>query len=91
MENTKQLKLIKYRDSQDRDYVWFFVNSDNVRISEEFKSEEQAQDWLDYIAALKRIEELMNAELNTSEGEELDKLVKLVEKHESKNGQKWPS
>lgn len=87
MKNINQLKLVKYRENQDRDYVWFFVNSDNVKISDEFQSEEKAQEWLDYLAALKRIEVLKNAELNTPEDENLDKLIKLVEKYESKNAQ----
>ena len=37
----------------------------------------------DYDAALKRVEELWNAELNTPDGQELDALVTLVEEYES--------
>lgn len=88
MKNTKQLKLVKYRGYEDRDCVWFFVNSDNIKISEEFHSEKEAQDWLDYLAALKRIEVLMDAELDTPESSERDKLTKLIEKYESKKGHK---
>ena len=38
----------------------------------------------DYQKALSRIEELMDAELGTPEGDELDFLVTLVEKYEDK-------
>jgi len=38
----------------------------------------------DYDAALARIDKLMNAELGTPEGEELDILVTLVEAYEEK-------
>lgn len=38
-----------------------------------------------YDAALKRIEQLMNAEHNTPEGEELDALVDLVEAYEDRH------
>ena len=44
----------------------------------EFKTDE------DYQKALSRIEELMDAELGTPEGDELDSLVTLVEKYEDK-------
>ncbi len=39
----------------------------------------------DYDAALKRIDQLMNAELETPEGDELDILVTLVEAYEAKH------
>ena len=39
----------------------------------------------DYDAALKRIDQLMNAELGTPEGDELDILVTLVEAYEAKH------
>ena len=39
----------------------------------------------DYEAALARIGELMDAELNTAEGDELDVLGTLVEAYESKH------
>jgi HTH-type transcriptional regulator/antitoxin HigA len=39
----------------------------------------------DYDAALARIELLMNAELNTPEGDELDILTTLVESYEAKH------
>ena len=39
----------------------------------------------DYDAALMRIGELMDAELNTSEGDELDVLTALVEHYEAKH------
>lgn len=39
----------------------------------------------DYTAALARIDELMDAEPGTPEGEELDALVDLVELYESKH------
>lgn len=41
----------------------------------------------DYDAALARIDELMNAELETPEGDELDILVTLVEAYEAKHYQ----
>ena len=37
----------------------------------------------DYDAALKRVEELFNADPNTPEGQELDVLVTLVEEYEN--------
>ncbi len=40
---------------------------------------------LDYDNALKRIDELMSAELDTPEGDELDILVTLVEAYEAKH------
>lgn len=39
----------------------------------------------EYEAALKRVDELMDAELGTPEGEELDVLVDLVEAYESRH------
>ena len=39
----------------------------------------------DYDAALKRIELLMRAQLNTPEGDELDILITLVEAYEAKH------
>lgn len=39
----------------------------------------------DYDAVLKRIDQLMNAELGTPEGDELDILVTLVEAYEAKH------
>ena len=39
----------------------------------------------EYEAALKRVDELMDAELGTLEGEELDVLVDLVEAYESRH------
>ena len=39
----------------------------------------------DYEAALARVDELMDAELGTPEGEELDVLVDLVEAYESRH------
>ncbi len=39
----------------------------------------------DYEAALARVEELMDAELGSPEGDELDVLVDLVELYESKH------
>ena len=39
----------------------------------------------DYDVALKRIDQLMNAELETPEGDELDILVTLVEAYEAKH------
>jgi len=38
----------------------------------------------DHAAALARVDELMDAELGTAEGEELDVLVELVERYEEK-------
>ncbi|MCW8827605.1 MAG: hypothetical protein OQK94_00965 [Gammaproteobacteria bacterium] len=37
----------------------------------------------DYELALKRVEELWNAELNTPEGKELDELVDRIEEYEA--------
>lgn len=39
----------------------------------------------EYEAALKRVDELMDADLGTPEGEELDALVDLVEAYESRH------
>jgi len=39
----------------------------------------------DYEVALARIDSLMDAELNTSEGDELDVLTTLVESYEAKH------
>ena len=39
----------------------------------------------DYAAALARVDELMDAEVGSAEGEELDILVDLVEAYESKH------
>ena len=39
----------------------------------------------DYENALKRVDKLMDAEINTPEGDELDVLVTLIEAYESKH------
>lgn len=46
---------------------------------EEIKTEEE------YQQALSKIEKLFDAKPNTKEGEELDRLVKLIEEYESKH------
>jgi HTH-type transcriptional regulator/antitoxin HigA len=53
----------------------------NMMMIKEIKTEK------DHQKELSRIEELMDAEPNTPEGDELDFLVTLVEKYEVKNYQ----
>ena len=45
----------------------------------------QVQNEADYDAALARISELLDAELNTAEGEELDRICTLVEIYEAEH------
>lgn len=44
---------------------------------------EKIESEFEYDSALSRVEELWNAELGTPEGEELDKLVTLIEQYEA--------
>ena len=41
------LKLIKYRDSKEHEYTWFYVNQEQVRISDCFASQKLARQWFD--------------------------------------------
>lgn len=41
------MKLIKYRDPEAADYIWFWVNSREESCSPVFVSEEEAQKWMD--------------------------------------------
>lgn len=41
------MKLIKYRDAQMKDYIWFWVNSRDEQSSPSFESELQANEWMD--------------------------------------------
>ncbi len=49
-ENEKKLRLVKYSDNELRgSYIWFFINSDDEKISDDFETEEAAQGWLDNV------------------------------------------
>ena len=40
------LKLIKYREPFDMGYSWFWVTEDDYIISSIFRSEQEANDWM---------------------------------------------
>lgn len=40
------MKLIKYRDYQDTDYIYFWINESESIISPNFNTEDEAEKWL---------------------------------------------
>ena len=40
------MNLIKYRDAESTDYLYFWVNSEQRQISPEFYSQEEAESYL---------------------------------------------
>ncbi len=44
----KSVRLIRYGDNElHGEHVWFYVNSHDQKISDDFKSQEAAQEWLE--------------------------------------------
>lgn len=43
----KPMRLLKYRDAQMKDYIWFWVNSREEQCSPSFDSEPAAQEWME--------------------------------------------
>ena len=39
------LKLVQYRDPEQLDYIYFWVNNDNIQVSPVFYNEGTALDW----------------------------------------------
>jgi len=39
------MKLIRYRDSGFDKFVWFWVNDDDIKVSPDFDSKEDANKW----------------------------------------------
>ena len=42
----KKPKLIRYRDNQSWNYIWFWATHDDKRLSPEFNSPEEAENWM---------------------------------------------
>ena len=40
------MKLIKYRDSRDRTYRWFWIGTKEQILSPDFASQEAAEEWM---------------------------------------------
>jgi len=45
------MKLIQYRDAHMKDYIYFWVNIDEVQIGPTFTNEGSAYDWLSHMKA----------------------------------------
>ena len=40
------MKLIRYKDIQDKYYIYFWISSDEQILSPDFRSPEEAEEWL---------------------------------------------
>jgi hypothetical protein len=39
------MKLIRYRDGWWKEFIWFWVDEDDIKVSPEFDSKEEANQW----------------------------------------------